>query len=44
VTGDCTEWHNEEHQFVLFTDYDKDDQIKEVEMGRACSTHGGDKK
>jgi hypothetical protein len=37
--------HNEElHNFHGFTKYCYSDQIKEHEMGRACSIHGTDEK
>jgi hypothetical protein len=41
VTGGWRKLHNKElHNFVLFTKYNKYDQVKEDEMGRTCSTNG----
>jgi hypothetical protein len=43
VTGEWRKLHNEEdHNFVLLAKYNKNDQVKENEMGRPCSTKGGE--
>jgi hypothetical protein len=41
MTGDWKELHNEElHNMILLAKLNKNDQVKEDKMGRACSTHG----
>jgi hypothetical protein len=40
VTGDWRKLHNEELHNLYSSS--KNDQVKEDEMGRACSTNGGD--
>jgi hypothetical protein len=42
VTGVRRKLHNEELQNLLFSEYNENDQVKEEEMGRACSTNWGE--
>jgi hypothetical protein len=39
VTGEWRKLHNEE--LVLFAEYNYNNEVKEDEMGGACSTNGG---
>jgi len=43
MNGGCRKVHNEDFIISTFTKYYTyyDDKIKEDEMGRKCSTHGG---
>jgi hypothetical protein len=43
VTGGWRKLHNEE-LYNFFTKYNYNDEIKDDEMGRACSMHGGEAK
>jgi hypothetical protein len=42
MRGSWRKLHNEE--LLLFAKYNYNDQVKENEMGRACSTHGEEMK
>jgi hypothetical protein len=45
VTVNWRKLHNEElHNLYSFTQYYKDVQIKDDEMGESCRAHGGDEK
>jgi hypothetical protein len=39
VTGYWRKLHNKELHNLTFAKYNKNDQVKEDEMGRACGTH-----
>jgi hypothetical protein len=41
VTGGWRKLHNENLHKLFFAKYNYNDQVKEDEMGRACSTNGG---
>jgi hypothetical protein len=41
VTGDWRKLHNELHNLYSLPN-NQNDQVKEVEMGRACGTNGGE--
>jgi hypothetical protein len=42
VTGGWRKLHNEFYNLYVLTKHNQNDQVKEHEIGRACSTNGGE--